>query len=138
MPAGMSDFGGVFFGKSSAPELNNQPLENNPGIPVCSTPKKHTLIETGPTDEIFPVRKDGQLVREGRIAVWSSKYGKAKSFRIGGQLYVQFPGQEEARATRTGEGRRARKRSFPFATHELPKHESRLRSPRIPDCPWAR
>jgi hypothetical protein len=28
---------------------------------------------------------------QGRVAVWSSKYGKAKSFKVGGQLYVQFP-----------------------------------------------
>jgi hypothetical protein len=45
--------------------------------------------KTGPSDELFPVV--GQIIREGRIAVWSSKNGKAKSFRINGQLYVQFP-----------------------------------------------
>ncbi|HEV2349284.1 MAG TPA: type IV secretory system conjugative DNA transfer family protein [Terriglobia bacterium] len=34
---------GVFFGKSSAPELARLPLEA-PGAPVCSTPEHHTLI----------------------------------------------------------------------------------------------
>ena len=51
---------------------------------------KETAKKTGPTDEIFPVGEDGRIIREGRVAVWSSKNGKAKSFRIGGQLYVQF------------------------------------------------
>ena len=44
-----------------------------------------------PTDEIFPVGEDGAIIREGKIPVWSSKHGRAKSFRINGQLYVQFP-----------------------------------------------
>jgi type IV secretory pathway TraG/TraD family ATPase VirD4 len=34
---------GLFFGKSSAPELARLPLEA-PGAPVCSTPEHHTLI----------------------------------------------------------------------------------------------
>jgi type IV secretion system protein VirD4 len=34
---------GVFFGKSSAPQLARLPLET-PGAPVCSTPEHHTLI----------------------------------------------------------------------------------------------
>jgi type IV secretory pathway TraG/TraD family ATPase VirD4 len=34
---------GLFFGKSSAPELTRLPLEI-PGAPVCSTPEHHTLI----------------------------------------------------------------------------------------------
>jgi len=38
---GLSDFGGVFFGKSSSPLSNN--LEDA-GIPICSTPKSHVLI----------------------------------------------------------------------------------------------
>jgi type IV secretion system protein VirD4 len=44
IPTGMSDFGGVFFGKSSSPEVNNGALTVLPGSPVCSTPKRHTLI----------------------------------------------------------------------------------------------
>lgn len=34
---------GLFFGKSSAPQLARLPLED-PGAPVCSTPEHHTLI----------------------------------------------------------------------------------------------
>ncbi len=34
---------GLFFGKSSAPELRGAPTEE-PGAPVCSTPEHHTLI----------------------------------------------------------------------------------------------
>lgn len=34
---------GLFFGKSSAPELVRLPLDT-PGAPVCSTPEHHTLI----------------------------------------------------------------------------------------------
>ena len=34
---------GVFFGKSSAPDVGFWPL-NPPGAPVCSTPEHHTLI----------------------------------------------------------------------------------------------
>jgi type IV secretory pathway TraG/TraD family ATPase VirD4 len=37
--AGLSDFGGVFFGKSSSP-----PPSSDAGVPVCSTPENHTLI----------------------------------------------------------------------------------------------
>ena len=55
------------------------------------TVETKTTKRTGPTDEIFPVGEDGRINREGRVAVWSSKIGKAKSFRIAGQLYVQFP-----------------------------------------------
>ncbi|MCF8709748.1 type IV secretory system conjugative DNA transfer family protein [Rhizorhapis sp. SPR117] len=35
---------GVFFGKSSAPELDKVPLAEQPGAPVLSTPEHHTLI----------------------------------------------------------------------------------------------
>lgn len=35
---------GVFFGKSSAPELDKTPLAEQPGAPVLSTPENHTLI----------------------------------------------------------------------------------------------
>ncbi|MFD1914002.1 type IV secretory system conjugative DNA transfer family protein [Halodurantibacterium flavum] len=35
---------GVFFGKSSAPELDAVPLAQQPGAPVLSTPEHHTLI----------------------------------------------------------------------------------------------
>jgi type IV secretory pathway TraG/TraD family ATPase VirD4 len=35
---------GVFFGKSSAPELEKVPLADQPGAPVLSTPEHHTLI----------------------------------------------------------------------------------------------
>jgi hypothetical protein len=65
---------------------------------------QETTKKAGPTDEIFPVSEDGQLIREGRIAVWSSKYGKAKSFRIGGQLYVQFPVRPKAEKPAQGDG----------------------------------
>jgi hypothetical protein len=54
-----------------------------------------TTKKAGPTDELFPV-VDGKINREGRVAVWSSKNGKAKSFRINGQLYVQFPVKPKA------------------------------------------
>jgi hypothetical protein len=56
---------------------------------TTTTETKETMKKTGPTDEILPAGADGQINREGRVAVWSSKYGKAKSFRIGSQLYVQ-------------------------------------------------
>ena len=59
--------------------------------------------KTGPSDELFPV-VDGQIIREGRIAVWSSKNGKAKSFRINGQLYVQFPVRKKPEQPAPGEG----------------------------------
>jgi len=65
---------------------------------------KPATKKTGPTDEIFRVGEDGQLIREGRVAVWSSKYDKAKSFRIGGQLYVQFPVRKKAEQPAQGEG----------------------------------
>jgi hypothetical protein len=45
-----------------------------------------------------------QLNRAGRVAVWSSKYGKAKSFRIGGQLCVQFPVRPKAEQPTPGSG----------------------------------
>ncbi|WP_312166633.1 type IV secretory system conjugative DNA transfer family protein [Phenylobacterium sp.] len=35
---------GVFFGKSSAPELDKVPLDAQPGAPILSTPEHHTLI----------------------------------------------------------------------------------------------
>jgi type IV secretion system protein VirD4 len=35
---------GVFFGKSSAPELDKVPLQEQPGAPIVSTPEHHTLI----------------------------------------------------------------------------------------------
>lgn len=35
---------GVFFGKSSAPELSAIPIEQQAGAPVLSTPEHHTLI----------------------------------------------------------------------------------------------
>lgn len=35
---------GVFFGKSSAPELDKVPVQDQPGAPVLSTPEHHTLI----------------------------------------------------------------------------------------------
>ena len=35
---------GVFFGKSSTPELSAVPLNEQPGAPVCATPEHHTLI----------------------------------------------------------------------------------------------
>lgn len=37
-------FRGVFFGKSSAPELSGVPIEQQAGAPVLSTPEHHTLI----------------------------------------------------------------------------------------------
>lgn len=36
--------GGVFFGKSSTPELKDTPLEQDKGAPVYSYPENHTLI----------------------------------------------------------------------------------------------
>ena len=54
-----------------------------------------TTKKTGPSDEIFPVT-DGKIDRSGRIAAWSSKNGKAKSFRLNGQLYVIFPVKQSA------------------------------------------
>jgi hypothetical protein len=63
-----------------------------------------TTKKPGPTDEIFPVSEDGQLIREGRIAVWSSKNGRAKSFRIEGPLYVQFPVRPKPVKPAQGEG----------------------------------
>jgi len=57
---------------------------------TAPTETQVTTKKTAPTDELFPV-VDGKINREGRVAVWSSKNGKAKSFRINGQLYVQFP-----------------------------------------------
>ena len=57
---------------------------------TASTETKGSTNKALPTDELFPV-VDGKINREGRVAVWSSKNGKAKSFRINGQLYVQFP-----------------------------------------------
>ena len=60
---------------------------------------------------MFPVT-DGKIDRKGRVGVWTSKNGKAKSFRIGGQLYVQFPVKPKRRAN-LHRGR-ARKRSLPF------------------------
>jgi type IV secretory pathway TraG/TraD family ATPase VirD4 len=35
---------GVFFGKSSHPEVPSGELSANPGAPICSTPEHHTLI----------------------------------------------------------------------------------------------
>ena len=46
----------------------------------------------------------GKIDRNGRVAVWTSKNGKAKSFRIGGQLYVQFPVKPKAEQPAQGEG----------------------------------
>jgi hypothetical protein len=63
-----------------------------------------TTKKTGPTDEIFPVSEDGQLIREKRVAVWSSKHGRAKSFRIDGQLYVQFPVRPKPAKPAPGDG----------------------------------
>ena len=57
---------------------------------INPTETQVTTKKPGPTDELFPV-VDGKINREGRVAVWSSKNGKAKSFRINGQLYVIFP-----------------------------------------------
>jgi type IV secretory pathway TraG/TraD family ATPase VirD4 len=37
-------FSGVFFGKSSAPELSGVSLSKNPGAPICSRPGYHCLI----------------------------------------------------------------------------------------------
>ncbi len=44
VPSGLADFGGVFFGKSSSPAMDDIPTSANPGAPVCSLPKKHVLI----------------------------------------------------------------------------------------------
>jgi hypothetical protein len=54
------------------------------------TTENTETTKKGPTDELFPV-VDGKINREGRVTVWTSKNGKAKSFKINGQLYVQFP-----------------------------------------------
>ena len=54
-----------------------------------TTENTETAPKAGPTDELFPVT-NGKIDRKGRVAVWTSKNGKAKSFRIAGQLYVQF------------------------------------------------
>lgn len=35
---------GVFFGKSSAPDMDKVPLAEQPGAPILSTPEHHTLI----------------------------------------------------------------------------------------------
>ena len=59
-----------------------------------TTENTETTKKAGPTDELFPVT-DGKIDRKGRVGVWTSKNGKAKSFRIGGQLYVQFPVDEQ-------------------------------------------
>ncbi len=48
MRTGLADadagFLGVFFGKSSSPDLKGIPLEQQPGAPILSTPEHHTLI----------------------------------------------------------------------------------------------
>jgi len=68
---------------------------------TTTTETKETTKKAGPTDELFPVT-DGKIDRKGRVAVWTSKNGKAKSFRIGGQLYVQFPVKPKAEQPATG------------------------------------
>lgn len=35
---------GIFLGKSSHPDANAVPLDQQPGIPICTTPENHTLI----------------------------------------------------------------------------------------------
>jgi type IV secretory pathway TraG/TraD family ATPase VirD4 len=41
---GLTDLGGVFFGKSSTPAMKDFSLSQNTGAPVCSVPQSHTLI----------------------------------------------------------------------------------------------
>lgn len=45
IPDPMYIFTGVFFGKSSSPEISHSgPLANQQGAPICSTPERHALI----------------------------------------------------------------------------------------------
>lgn len=44
MPAGLTSFSGVFFGKSSTPAMNGFSPSKNPGAALCSAPENHTLI----------------------------------------------------------------------------------------------
>ena len=44
MAGGLSEFSGVFFGKSSSQELTLAEASANPGALVCSVPKTHALI----------------------------------------------------------------------------------------------
>jgi hypothetical protein len=48
----------------------------------------------------LPVKVDAKAGSQ----VWSSKYGKAKSFRVGGQFYVQFPVRKKPEQPAQGAG----------------------------------